>query len=123
MALNEAAYTVKKRMNKEDLHIYVISSHDISDNRIFKLLKTVPIHSGELETSLMLYLAENLVKKDKMVREEPKFPEFELLITGRPWMNSGVMGDPLKATKEKGEKIINIAIEVLAKKIKGLIEF
>jgi len=122
LALNEAAYSVKRNFrNLNDLHIYIISSHDLSDPRLLKLLKTTPIHSGELETSLMLYLAENLVRKDKMVKEEPKFPDFELLLTGRPWMKSGVMGDPFKASKEKGEEIFNIFLDNLIKKIKKIL--
>ena len=123
MALNEAAYTIKRKWrNEPDVHIYIISSKDISDNRIFKLLKSIPIHSGELETSIMLYLSENLVKIDKVIKEEPKFPDYELLLTGRPWMKSGVMGDPVKATKEKGESIIKFFIENLTNKIRKIIE-
>ncbi|MHA1270191.1 MAG: creatininase family protein [Candidatus Helarchaeota archaeon] len=122
MALNEAAYTVKKYFNSDNnLHIYIISSHDLEDPRILKLLKTIPIHAGELETSLMLYLAENLVKTDKLIKENPKFPDYELLLTGKAWMKTGVMGDPTKADKDKGKSIIEIAIEILSRKISKII--
>ncbi|MBD3229830.1 MAG: hypothetical protein GF329_16730 [Candidatus Lokiarchaeota archaeon] len=122
MALKEAAYIVKRLYaSDDDLHIYIISSHDLADGKIISLLKTMPIHSGELETSVMLYLAENLVDLDKMVKEDPQFPKFELLLTGKPWMKSGVMGDPEKADKEKGRKIVEISIENLASKIKELL--
>ena len=122
MALNEAAYTVKKEKKDPDLHIYILSSHDLgADSRLLKILKTMPIHSGELETSIMLYLAENHVKMDKAVKEEPKFPEFELFLTGKPWMEIGVMGDATKGDKEKGKEIMEIFIEKLTEKLQKII--
>jgi len=123
MALKEAAYTIKKRFAAiPELKLFIISSLDITDARILKQIKTVPIHACELETSLMLYLAEDLVKMEKAVEEYPKFPEYELILTGKPWMKSGVMGDPRKATKEKGEAVFNLYVENSAHKISAQIK-
>ena len=73
------------------------------------------LHACEYETSLMLYLDEELVRKDKMADADfvPDVP--------RDYMNyasliklskTGVWGKPSLATKEKGEKIFNLLVEM-----------
>ena len=65
-------------------------------------------HADEVETSMMLALAPELVRMDKAVPEYPEFPE--LFGTGpidlSSFSRSGVFGDPRPATAAKGETFI-----------------
>ena len=81
-------------------------------------------HAGELETSLMLALAPELVHMDKASRHFAPFPETEtpLFFFGaaatawlsRDWSPTGVFGDATLGTAEKGQAIIEAAAERLA---------
>lgn len=95
-------------------------------------------HAGDLETSLMLYLKPELVNMSEAERDwnYPKSryirwgwsPEYEsFAVAGgkvqfMDWMSrvskTGVLGDPTKATGEKGEKMLDIFVEELANFIK-----
>lgn len=87
------------------------------------------LHSDEGETSVMLYLFPDLVLMDKARKELPEkltklpyFKKFDKPYIG--WLtkdisSSGVIGDPTKATKEKGEKFAKAAIDGLSEFIKG----
>ncbi|PKM81406.1 MAG: creatininase [Firmicutes bacterium HGW-Firmicutes-14] len=89
-------------------------------------------HACELETSMYLAIKEDLVQMDKAVRDMNKFETskyFWLDLVGKgegrpvsmiPYWSSisetGVLGDPTTASREKGEKLLAAAVE-------GLIEF
>jgi len=76
-------------------------------------------HASEVGTSVMLYLDKNLVNMKRARREMPKpklkkecahiklFPYLEEVT------NSGVIGDPTKATAEKGKRVVKKALENL----------
>ncbi|MEM1567149.1 MAG: creatininase family protein [Thermofilaceae archaeon] len=81
-------------------------------------------HAAAVETSLNLYLHGEAVKMEAAVDEEPKklptdgvayFPEYTHDRTG-----SGVFGVARTATREKGEKVFNIAVGALVKLIESL---
>ena len=75
------------------------------------------IHAGDAETSLMLSLLPEQVRREKAVKEYPSgLPEDSLLsMEGNlpfAWLTreltqSGVMGDATVATKEKGDRILD----------------
>lgn len=81
-------------------------------------------HAGELETSLMLALAPELVQMDKAVRHVAPFPEtatplffFGAASTAwlsRDWSPTGIFGDATLGTAEKGHAIMAAAAERLA---------
>ena len=90
------------------------------------------MHAGELETSLMLVLRENLVDLSKAVKEVPKPPSTILtadltapgkifLTTWSYWKTrKGALGDPTKATKIFGEKALEKIVEeiyIIAKEL------
>ncbi|MHA1607515.1 MAG: creatininase family protein [Candidatus Freyarchaeota archaeon] len=114
-AIKEAAYsfTIRNRSVK----VFFVSSLDFASENIPKILETLPQHACEAETSLMLFLKPELVHMDKATDEVPQSPPFLVTPTGRPWMKTGVMGYPTKATKEKGEQLftlmVNRLIEIL----------
>ncbi|MBS8265648.1 creatininase family protein [Mesobacillus boroniphilus] len=67
------------------------------------------VHACEFETSLMLALKPELVDMSKAVREYPEKPRLygRSSISLGDLSKSGVYGDATKATKEKGEKMLN----------------
>jgi len=78
-------------------------------------------HACEIETSYMLYLAEEYVDMSKALAEDPQIP-MSADITPTPWeefTSTAVLGNATLATKDKGEKIIEIAIENMIKLIEG----
>jgi len=80
-------------------------------------------HAGEVETSQVLFLAENLVKKERF---QPGYvgvlgeEEIEMLFEkGMPSLTDiGVLGDPTKASKEHGKIYIEKMVEFLTAEIK-----
>ncbi|MGG3887263.1 creatininase family protein [Brevibacillus panacihumi] len=89
-------------------------------------------HACELETSMYLAIKEDLVQMDKAVRDLDKFKNskyFWLDLVGKgegrpvvmmPYWSAisetGTLGDPTVATREKGEKLLAAAVD-------GLVEF
>ncbi len=76
-------------------------------------------HGGEYETSLMLYLAEELVRKDRLtsadiLRIKSKFYPGKVFIStwGLQKSKTGIYGDPTVATKETGKKIFESILDV-----------
>lgn len=71
------------------------------------------LHAEEVETSLMLALAPELVQMDKAVRDYPEAPadygKSELSM--RHVMNTGVFGDATCATREKGKRWLELAAD------------
>lgn len=83
------------------------------------------IHSGESETSLMLYLHEDLVKKDLMKNNDcqPDYPQsFLNYAPVHKLGNTGAWGLPSLATKEKGEKLFKIQVEAMVNYINEAFE-
>ncbi len=83
------------------------------------------LHAGETETSLILAMAPELVKMDLAVKSFPAFPETDtdLFFFGTAsaawladdWSETGVYGDATKGTAEKGEILLETAVESLSK--------
>jgi creatinine amidohydrolase len=90
----------------------------------FNITKEVAgAHAGEVETSQMLALAENLVERGRF---QPGYlgvlgeEEVEMLFKkGMPSLTDiGVIGDPTKASKERGKVYIEKLVEFLTDEIK-----
>lgn len=70
------------------------------------------LHACEYETSLMLYLHEELVKKEKIEDFIPDVPRDYLNYGTIPgFCKNGVWGAPSLASKEKGQKIFELLVE------------
>jgi len=65
-------------------------------------------HADEVETSMMLALAPELVRMDRAVAEYPEFPPLFGSVPLRldSFNHTGVFGDPRQASAEKGEALI-----------------
>ena len=80
-------------------------------------------HAGESETSIMMALEENLVIKDRFAPGYVGLTgEKELKIISEQGMpaltKNGVLGDPRKASADKGEVYLNRLTEFLIQEIK-----
>lgn len=65
-------------------------------------------HAGTLETAAMLYLAEPLVRRDRIAPgSRPAMPRFQILAHPERYFPSGVRGDPSRATHALGERVVN----------------
>ncbi len=90
-------------------------------------------HAGELETSLMLAIAPELVQMEKAVTHFAEFPatETELFFFGaaatawlsRDWSPTGVFGDATRGTADKGNAIIEAAVVRLGALLTALSTF
>jgi len=108
------------------------------NQEVFRLLKGESGHAGELETSLMLFLAPELVDMSK-ARRNWNFPRSKFIRWGiekgqedfgvsggrvqfMDWWSrmssTGVLGDPTKASREKGEKAFDMFVDALAEFIR-----
>ena len=82
-------------------------------------------HAGELETSVMLALAPQHVKLDQATDGASKATRFEAVNKGwasisRPWRlltESTGVGNPTEATRQKGERYLDLIVPRLAKYI------
>jgi creatinine amidohydrolase len=72
-------------------------------------------HASEAGTSLFLYLRPELVKTDRLLRTEPKkvnaFPDVQVFWSISDVSDTAMIGDATKATREKGERIVEKALE------------
>ncbi|MBE6644390.1 MAG: creatininase family protein [Ruminococcaceae bacterium] len=99
----------------DDLQVVLVQSESGKGNRRSLLENTEPeIHAGESETSLMLYLHEELVNKELMMQNDytPEYPQNMLnhvpltRISG-----TGAWGKSSLATKEKGKAIYECIVK------------
>ncbi|MBE6929064.1 MAG: creatininase family protein [Ruminococcaceae bacterium] len=82
--------------------------------------KGVEIHAGEAETSLMLYLYEDLVNKERMMHNDavPDVPQSFLNYAPLPQLSpTGAWGKPSLASREKGGRIFELLVEDAVKYI------
>lgn len=97
----------------DDVTVLLVS--EVTNNKIEALFETKgEMHAGEEETSLMLYLAEETVRKDKMMDAGfmPSIPRNFLNYVPIPKISkTGVWGNPSKASYEKGKLLYEYVVE------------
>ena len=115
------------QMINRDSGIFVcVESGESSDPDIYRLIDTPnDIHAGEIETSTTMALRPELVKMDRALNETMEFGSSYLDYTserGVAWYvrtkklsRSGIMGDPTRASTDKGRKIWEIMIAHLVR--------
>jgi creatinine amidohydrolase/Fe(II)-dependent formamide hydrolase-like protein/7-cyano-7-deazaguanine synthase in queuosine biosynthesis len=115
------------QMINRDTGIFVcVESGETSDTDLYGLVETpIDIHAGEIETSTTLAIRPEVVRMEKAVNESLNFGSSYLDFTserGVAWFvrtkflsDSGIMGDPTKASAEKGKKFWEIMIAHLVK--------
>jgi creatinine amidohydrolase len=98
----------EKAVLKRDLRVALVSDFDLI--RKEEVETSGDGHAGEIETSRMLALREDLVKGQPELYF-PKRPKYLILRDVRHLMGNGIMGDPSKATREKGQRFIEMAVQ------------
>jgi len=115
-ALKETAEVLIDKMKK--IKIAVFSPYDLLWEELSEIAETPnDSHAGEIETSIVLYLAPSLVK-GRAAEEYPNIPKpFSVRDKVKYWPG-GVWGNPKKASIKKGEK----AIKLMTNKIVGILD-
>ena len=129
---NSPALNYAAQMINRDAHIFVcVDTGETSDVDIYSLVETPnDVHAGEIETSASLAVRPHLVKMDQARREVPEFSSRYLDFTSkrgvlwyaytRKISQSGVMGDPTRASAEKGKRFWEIMITHLVALVEDL---
>ncbi len=117
--------TIKHQLSQENIFILTLSWWELVKDEMAKLSSSDGSdvgHGGEWETSVQLYLRSHLIAKDRMVPDRdltnPFSPKVQEFMGG--WgafaerrrdteKGSGTMGNPLAASAEKGEAIVQAA--------------
>ncbi len=120
------------QMINRDAHIFTcVDSGETSDADVAELTSTPnDVHAGEIETSTTLATRPELVDMDQARRAVPQFSSQYLDFTskrGVEWYaytgslsKSGVLGDPTKASREKGEQLWALMIRRLVEFVEQL---
>lgn len=75
-------------------------------------------HANDAETSMMLYLRPDLVRMEEARDETEASRDMFFRYFLRERTRTGATGNPLLATREKGERLYRMAVEALAAQIK-----
>jgi len=101
------------------IKIAVLSPYDVLWKELAEIAETPnDSHAGELETSMMLFLAPHLVK-GRAPEEYPNIPKPFTVANKLRYWKGGVWGNPKKASVAKGKKSMHLIVD----KIVGLIDF
>jgi creatinine amidohydrolase len=115
-AMKEAAERLIEEL--KGAKIAVVCPYDILYKELSELADTAnDSHAGEIETSLVLSLAPDLVK-GRSREDYPRLPKPFVVKDKLKYWRSGVWGDPSRASREKGEK----AIKLIMNKIIDIID-
>ncbi|HMK61164.1 MAG TPA: creatininase family protein [Dissulfurispiraceae bacterium] len=107
-ALKEAAEMQARAL--KGASIAVLSPYDVLWKEFAALAETPnDSHAGEIETSIMLYLAPELVK-GRSAKEFPKIPKPFICNDYSKYWKGGVWGNPGKASVEKGREAVRLMV-------------
>jgi creatinine amidohydrolase/Fe(II)-dependent formamide hydrolase-like protein len=129
---NSPSLNFAAQMINRDAKIFVcVDSGETSDVDIYKIVETPnDVHAGEFETSTSMAIRPHLVKASLAEKSIPEFSSRYLNFTskrGISWYaytkkisDSGIMGDPSKATADKGRRMWQIMIAHLVTFVEDL---
>ena len=116
-ALNEVGEELLDEI--QEISIAVLSGMDLFPDKGELVETEGDSHAGEVETSMMLSIRPELVK-GRAAKEYPAFPRPILVRDKRKYWPGGVWGDPSKASRDKGEKMILLAVDKVIDLIKKM---
>ncbi len=126
-----ALHFAAQKINR-DAHIFTcVDTGETSDPDIYGMTETPnDVHAGEIETSTTLATRPHLVRLDKVRKFIPRFSNRYLDFTSKRsigWYamtskisRTGVMGNPLKGSEEKGKRMLEIMIHNLTEFVEDL---
>lgn len=129
---NSPALNYAAQMINRDARIFAcVDTGETSDVDVNKLIETPnDVHAGEIETSTSLAVRPHLVRMDKASKKIPSFSSRYLDFSSKravSWYGrtkkispTGVMGDPTKASAQKGKDIWEIMIAHLVAFVEDL---
>jgi mycofactocin system creatininase family protein len=129
---NGPALAFAAQMINRDAHIFTcVESGETSDVDIDAMAETPnDVHAGEVETSTTLALRPHLVRMDKARPAVPSFSSRYLDFTNQRAVGwnaytqrispSGVLGDPTRATAEKGHRMWELMVRNLVDFVEDL---
>jgi creatinine amidohydrolase/Fe(II)-dependent formamide hydrolase-like protein len=129
---NGPALHFAAQMINRDAHIFTcVDTGETSDTEIAPLAETLnDVHAGEVETSTTLALRPELVQMALAKKSVPRFSsdylEFsskksiEWYVRTRRISQTGVLGDPTKATAKKGRLMWDIMVKNLTRLVEDL---
>jgi creatinine amidohydrolase/Fe(II)-dependent formamide hydrolase-like protein len=129
---NQATLQFAAQMINRDAHIFTtVDTGETSDVDLDSLCETDnDVHAGEIETSTSLATRPHLVRMDLAEREVQSFSNRYLDFSARrsvEWYartakisSSGVLGDPTRATPEKGRQMWDVMVRNLVELIEHL---
>jgi creatinine amidohydrolase/Fe(II)-dependent formamide hydrolase-like protein/7-cyano-7-deazaguanine synthase in queuosine biosynthesis len=129
---NIPALQFAAQMINRDAHIFTcVETGETSEKDVLSLIDTPnDVHAGEIETSTTLAIRPHMVRRNKMRKLIPRFSSRYLNFSTKrsvEWnariariSSSGVLGDPTKASKEKGKKIWAVMIKHLVEFVEDL---
>jgi len=105
-ALKETAELLIEQLS--EVRIAVFSPYDLLWRELSGITETPnDSHAGELETSMILFLARDLVK-GRSPEEYPRIPKPFVVRNKVHYWTGGVWGNPGKASAKKGEKAMKM---------------
>ncbi len=126
-ALRAAAQSLKQKVG---LVLFIESGGLVAPLREKLITTRNDVHAGEYETSTTLANREEMVRREKIPQPEVKYPSPYLEFSSPQRVSwgfdvgelspQGVLGDPTKASKEKGEELWLSMIKALADLIEQL---
>ena len=129
---NGPALHFAAQMINRDSHIFTcVDTGETSDPDIYAMAETPnDVHSGEIETSTTLATRPHLVRSGKIRKFIPRFSSRYLDFTNKRSVGwyahtskispTGVLGDPTKGSREKGEKMWAVMIKHLIEFVEDL---
>ncbi|MCG6923799.1 MAG: creatininase family protein [Acidobacteria bacterium] len=126
-----ALHFAAQKINRE-AHIFTcVDTGETSDLDVSEICDVKnDAHAGDIETSTSLAVRPELVRMDRAVKFVPEFSSSYLDFTSRRAVGwyartarispSGVLGDPTRATREKGERIWEVSVRRLVELVESL---
>ena len=119
----------KEKLAKENIAMEYLSPPDFFDSPLIKKLQQQELgsHADEIETSMMLYMAPEVVHMEKAVKDAHPRSAIPGTLTRNPNANAGIYsptgawGDPTLATQEKGKVITEAYLDYIMKQINDFI--
>jgi creatinine amidohydrolase/Fe(II)-dependent formamide hydrolase-like protein len=126
-----ALHFAAQKINRDSTIFTCVDTGESSDPDIYALSETPnDVHAGEIETSTTLATRPELVRLDKIKKFVPRFSSRYLNFTSKRSIGwyahtskispSGVLGDPTKANREKGEQMWEFMIRHLVEFVEDL---
>ncbi|MBS7634106.1 creatininase family protein [Candidatus Bathyarchaeota archaeon] len=120
-------FATSRLTRKTDYSLYILAEPWAFEREILpKIRETSEIgHACEIETSFMLYLYPSLCRMEraKIAKTKTKPLEETPIITPFDWViycPEGYVGDPTKATREKGEKLVEAWVNGIIEAIRKI---